>query len=328
MIDEVAQGIYRLGSVFGGRLLYVYLLKGEHHCVLIDSGAVVTPDEAIMPALKRLACEPDTLIVTHCDLDHQGGNYKLKLAFPEMTLACGAGDEEQVSDPRVLVDRRYSAWEQDHGVGFPTEVKPKLVYLAGSNAVQVDRTFTGGERLQLSDDWTIEVLHLPGHSKGHLAIYDPRSNSAITQDAVHGNDYPYADGRPWALMPTYYYIDPYLETVERLRGMDVSTLHTAHWPVAEGAAVTQRLDETRDYTLKADKVVFDLLESGLTTLSEIMAEAMPRLGKWDPSTSGDFGCSMHGHLQRLVDSGIASVSRLEGLLRYAVAGDYSPPASS
>ena len=328
VITEVAQGIFRLESVFGGRLLYVYLLAGDHTTVLIDSGASVTPDEVIFPSLKKLGRSPDLLMVTHCDLDHQGGNFKLRRAYEDMVLACGAGDEEQVSDPRVLVDRRYSAWEQDHGVGFPTEVKPKLVYLAGENPVKVDRTFSGGEKLKLSDDWTIEVLHLPGHSKGHLAVFDPRSNSAITQDAVHGNDYPFADGKPWALMPTYYYIDSYLETVELLRSMELATLHTAHWPIAEGAGVNQRLDETLEYTLRADRVVFDILKSGITTLAGVMQEAMPVLGKWDPSTAGDFGCSMHGHLQRLVDSQIVKATRKEGLVHYEVIGDYLAPSTS
>ncbi|MEO7804587.1 MAG: MBL fold metallo-hydrolase, partial [Actinomycetota bacterium] len=120
-VQEVAEGIHRIDSVFGGRLLYLYLYAGDSQTLLIDSGASVTPQEVLFPALKHLNRKPDTLLVTHCDLDHQGGNAQLHAAFPDMVLACGAGDEALVSDPRVLVERRYSAWEQDHGVGFPTE---------------------------------------------------------------------------------------------------------------------------------------------------------------------------------------------------------------
>lgn len=325
--SEVADGIFRIESVFGGRLLYLYLLKGAERSILIDSGASVTPDEVGLDALSKLGVSPDLLLITHCDLDHQGGNFKLRLAFPGMQLACGAGDEAQVSDPRTLVNQRYSAFEQDHGVGFPTEVKPRLVYLAGSEPVAVDRTFSGGERIRLSDDWSVEVLHIAGHSRGHLGIYDVRSNSAITQDAVHGSDYPFADGKPWALMPTYYYIEPYLRTVETLRGLSLDTLHTAHWPLAEGEGVAARLDETRDYALKADATVFELVQSGKDTLKKVMDAAIEILGKWDRSKMGDFGCSVNGHLQRMVDAGIFETTRSEGLLSYLVVRDYAPPGA-
>jgi glyoxylase-like metal-dependent hydrolase (beta-lactamase superfamily II) len=324
-VTEVAQDLFRVGSVFGGRLLYLYLLCGADRTVLIDSGASVTPDEVVFPALERLGRKPDLLIVTHCDLDHQGGNSALRRAFPQMELACGAGDEGQIGDPRTLVAERYSAWEYDHGVGFPTDVKPKLVMLAGGDPVPVDRTFCGGEQLRLSDDWVVEVMHVPGHSKGHLAIYDPRSGSAITQDAVHGRDYPYADGRPWALMPTYYYIEPYLKTVEFLRSLGLRTLHTAHWPVAEGDEVGVRLDETRDYTLEADRTAYDLIEQGKSTLKEIMDAALPLLGKWDPSVIGDFGCSIYGHVQRFLDAGLVAEERKDGTAHFSVNRPYEAP---
>lgn len=327
MLTEVADGVFRIESIFGGRLLYLYAFCGDDATVLIDSGASVTPEEAALPALKKLGREPDLLVITHCDLDHQGGNAILARAFPDMVLACGTGDEEQVSDPHVLVANRYSAFEYDHGVGFPTDVKPRLVMLAGGTAVPVQRTFCGGERLRLSDDWTVEVLHLPGHSKGHLGIYDERSGVAVTQDAVHGKDYPFADGRPWALMPTYYYIEPYLETVEHLRSLELSTLHTAHWPVAEGADVATRLDETRDYTLHMDKTIFELISSGKSTVRELMDEALPRLGQWDPGVIGDFGCSVYGHVQRFVDAGLVGESREDGLLHYKAVREYEPPGN-
>ena len=325
MLTEVAQGVFRIESVFGGRLLYLYAFVGDDTTLLVDSGASVTPEEVAIPALKKLGRDPDLLLITHCDLDHQGGNSVLRRAYPNMVLACGTGDEGQVSDPRVLVKDRYSAFEYDHGVGFPTDVKPRLVELAGSNAVPVQRTFCGGERLRLSEDWTVEVLHLPGHSKGHLGIYDERSGLAVTQDAVHGKDYPFADGRPWALMPTYYYIDPYLETVERLRELRLGTLHTAHWPVAEGDSVATRLDETRDYTLHMDRTIFELISDGKQTVKELMDAALPRLGQWDPGVIGDFGCSVYGHVQRFVDAGLVAEERTDGLLHYKAVRGYEAP---
>jgi len=325
VLTEVANGVFRIESVFGGRLLYLYLLRGESRTVLVDAGAVVTPKEAVFPALERLSLSPDVLLITHPDLDHQGGATAIRRHHPDVELVCGVGDESQIGNPRTLVAERYSAFEYEHGAGFPTEVKPKLVNLAGGTPVTVNRTFCGGERLRLSDDWVVEILHLPGHSKGHLGIYDPRSGSAITQDAVHGNDYPYADGRPWALMPTYYYIEPYLQTVTILQDLELEALHTAHWPAAEREAATAHLEATRDYTLEADSLIFGLVRDGKSTLLELMEEALPILGKWDPSVIGDFACSVAGHLQRFVDAGLMEAESDEGTLHYKSVRDYEPP---
>ena len=328
MLTEVASQVFRIESVFGGRLLYLYAFVGDDFTMLVDSGASVTPEEVVLPAFKKLGRSSDLLLITHCDLDHQGGNSTLRRMWPDMVVACGTGDEAQVSDPRTLVAERYSGFEYDHGVGFPTDVKPRLVELAGSTAVPVQRTFGGGERISLSDDWIVEIVHLPGHSKGHLGVVDERSGLAVTQDAVHGKDYPYADGRPWALMPTYYYIEPYLKTVKDLRARNLQTLHTAHWPVAEGASVATRLDETRDYALNMDRVIFELLSEGRATVKELMDAALPRLGDWDPSVIGDFACSVFGHVQRMVDAGLIAEERSDGLCRYKVIRDYAAPAES
>lgn len=325
MFTEVAEGIFRIESVFGGRPLHLYLLRGSNRSVLLDSGASVTPEEVLLEALKDLG-PPDLLIVTHPDLDHQGGTPSLREVYPNLTLACGAGDEELVSHPRRLVAERYSAFEYDHGVGFPTEEKPRLLELAGGRGVPVDRTFSGGERLALSEDWVIEIVHIPGHSPGHLGIYDPRSLCAITQDAVQGSDYPQADGSPWALMPTYYDVEPYLRTVGVLESLHLQVLHTGHWPKSEGTGVAQFLKASREYALKADRTVFETLEGGKTRLAEIMDAALPLLGRWDRSAIGDFACSVHGHLQRMIDVGLVAARREDGVVRFEVTAEYREPA--
>jgi len=325
LITEVADGVHRIESVFGGRLLYVYLLIGEDASILVDSGASVTAQETLLGALERLGVDPTLLLVTHPDLDHQGGNSAVRRAYPGTQVACGAGDEAQVADPRTLVARRYSAFEYDHGVGFPTEAKPNLVRLAGSIPVAVDRVFCGGERLRLGPDWTVEILHLPGHSSGHLGVLDPRSKSAVVADAAHGSDYPHADGSPWALMPTYYHLEPYLRTAEDLRALELDAVHSAHWPVAEKGGVSERLDETVAYALRADRLVFELVEGGRSTLRDLMDEALPLLGEWSRSTIGDFACSVHAHLERFADAGLVEAHTDDGMLHYRAVQEYQPP---
>ncbi len=37
---------------------------------------------------------------------------------------------------------------------------------------RIDLTFCGGEHIAIDDKRSLRVLHVPGHSDGHLAIYD------------------------------------------------------------------------------------------------------------------------------------------------------------
>jgi glyoxylase-like metal-dependent hydrolase (beta-lactamase superfamily II) len=72
----------------------------------------------------------------------------------------------------------------------------------------------------LSDDWDLEVLHVPGHSLGHLAVFDPRQKAAFVSDAIHGSGCPKADGK-MALPVTYFHISLYLSTLRHLETLDI-----------------------------------------------------------------------------------------------------------
>jgi glyoxylase-like metal-dependent hydrolase (beta-lactamase superfamily II) len=48
----------------------------------------------------------------------------------------------------------------------------------------IDFGLRGGETFRLGPEWRVEIMHLPGHSLGHLGVWDPRSGVAIITDAV------------------------------------------------------------------------------------------------------------------------------------------------
>src|SRR5215218_9997083 len=48
----------------------------------------------------------------------------------------------------------------------------------------VDVGLRGGETLRLGPDWRVEILNLPGHTPGHLGIWDAKNDAAIIIDAA------------------------------------------------------------------------------------------------------------------------------------------------
>jgi glyoxylase-like metal-dependent hydrolase (beta-lactamase superfamily II) len=306
MITELLPSVYRLESVLGGRLLYQYLLVGAR-CVLIDTGINTTPREVILPALAQLGVAPERLalvVVTHCDLDHQGGNRAIKAACAGALLSCGRLDHDLVADPATLFARRYDAYRAEHAIAYDEATKTSI--LEQCDAPQpLDLTWTGGETYTIEPGWEIEILHVPGHSHGHLAVYDRRSRAVYTGDAVHGAYYPAAtDGAP-ALPPTYLYVDAYLATIRALELLEVEVLAGDHWPVQRGPQVASFLAESRRFVEASEAAILKELSGSPRplTLRQLLERVGPRLGAWPATVNSELVYAFAGHIEHLLAQG-------------------------
>ncbi len=85
-----------------------------------------------------------------------------------------------------------------------------------------------GETIRLGDDWRIEILHLPGHTQGHLGIWDPRSRAAIVIDAVLERGICARDGT-LLIAPRIYDLTGYRATIRSRRALEPDLLLTAHY---------------------------------------------------------------------------------------------------
>jgi glyoxylase-like metal-dependent hydrolase (beta-lactamase superfamily II) len=301
-IVEIADRTWRIESLIEPRNLFQYLLLGDGgEWLLIDTGTSSTPREAILPALRHLALAPESiglLVVSHPDLDHQGGLAGLKEALPHALAACGFADRALIADPERLVTDRYGAYEAEHGVGYTDAEKRWIRDLYGA-PVPIDVTFAGGEEIELGDRH-LSVLHAPGHSAGHLVLHEPASGLLFSSDAVHWRWCPAADGSP-ALPPTYEDVDPYLGTIELLESLAPSELHSGHWPSLSGADVAGFLRESREFVSALDAELEQRLETR-ATLRQLCEHVDMRLGPFgaDPV---NLMFAVHGHLRRLVRTG-------------------------
>jgi glyoxylase-like metal-dependent hydrolase (beta-lactamase superfamily II) len=314
-MTEISDGVHRIEAEVGGRPLYLFLFLGERK-LLLDAGCSTTVEASILPYLAELGLGPrdlDLLLVTHPDLDHQGGVHALAEANPSLTVACGTLDRDLVSDPEMVLERRYSAYVAAHGIGYDEETSEWMREMCGE-ARQVDRVFAGGETIELAPGWDLSVFHVPGHSAGHLAVQDSRTGAFFSGDCIQGSVYLGLDGTP-KLCPTYTDVDPYLETIERVRKLAPSELHGCHWPAARGSDVDAFLEESRAYVEQLDELVRDCLvgvDSGLT-LRELIACVNARLPRpWEPDVAAELVYSLNGHVERLVEGGAARAERPGG----------------
>ena len=182
---EILPGIHHIESDLGARFMCQYLLIGEDRTVLVDTGLARTPEEVIIPYLEELGLrleDVDEVIVSHADLDHCGGNRTLKERHPSLRFSCGEADRPYVENGRVMLAEIYG-WSEPYGFGPDEAAKASILEDLGGDS-SVDVGMHGGETLRLGPGWRVEILHLPGHTPGHLGIWDPKNRAAIIIDAV------------------------------------------------------------------------------------------------------------------------------------------------
>jgi glyoxylase-like metal-dependent hydrolase (beta-lactamase superfamily II) len=327
-LAEVGPGTWRIATLFGGRNLFQYVLASESGpALVIDAGTADTPHEAILPALDQLGIKREDIIavvVTHPDLDHQGGLAALKDALPRASAACGFGDLGLVADPERLLSERYGAYEHAHGLGYDEAEKDSMRALSG-RAVWIDLPLAGGERLLLGER-SIRFLHAPGHSAGHLIVHEPSSGMLFTSDAVHGKAIPAADGSP-ALPPTYEDVEAYLSTIDLIATLNPTSLHSGHWPMKERPAITAWLQESSEFVVAADAAIIERLAEP-ATLGGLCEYVESRLGPFEAGAQA-LMFAVHGHLRRLVRQGTAGIVDLrEAPPRFQLNGKHEEAADA
>ena len=153
-------------------------------------GAVIDPGGEpgkILDAVSRLGIKVELILLTHGHLDHAGGAKALKGVLDGEREAAGAGPV-----PLLGPDAR-DAFLLD-GI----EEAQKQFGMQGMRNVRPDRFLVEGETIALGR-MRFDVLHVPGHSPGHVAFIEKARRIGFTGDTVFKGsvgrtDFPYGDG--------------------------------------------------------------------------------------------------------------------------------------
>jgi glyoxylase-like metal-dependent hydrolase (beta-lactamase superfamily II) len=314
---QVAPGIHRIEAPLGERFVAMHLLVGDEAALLFDTGMDRMPYDYILPYLDQIGLSPAKIryvLTSHADFDHTAGNASMKEIAPDALFLCHALDQAMVEDVETLIRDRYSEFEVDHGIGDSDESKQSI--REQSRHTPVDLALRGGETIRLGADWQVEVLHTPGHSRGHLTIWDARSATLIICDATLYNAVLFKNGKS-AFPPTYRYVDSYVASMNRLAAIPAQTMLTSHYPVYRGVQIAEFMAESRAYVDRVDQTLLHALADGEPrTMRELIDQTNRSLGEW-PEAAGIYLCHpFAGHLERLVQYGVLATGRRDGLLTY------------
>lgn len=184
-------------------------------------------------------------------------------------FALVAGLEAEGMKPKAVFLTHHHA---DH-VGGARAVKERLGLelwchekTADRLDVRVERRFSDGEVLELAGQppMRFQVLHTPGHARGHLCLVDEVSRAAIVGDMVAGVGTIVID-------PPEGDMADYLAQLRRLKELPVGTVYPAHGPaIPDGPA---KLAEYIQHRSWREQEVLKAIPSLGATLKEIVALA-------------------------------------------------------
>jgi glyoxylase-like metal-dependent hydrolase (beta-lactamase superfamily II) len=284
---EVAPGIHRIEGDLGERYVCQYLLVGDDRTLLVDTGLRDMPADVIAPYVEL--GEIDDVLISHADVDHCGGNRALRAAAPRARFLCGEPDRPWIESNAAMLAENYR-WYEAYGFGPSADDVAFLERELGGDA-PIDVGLLGGETLRLGPSWRVEVLALPGHTPGHLGLWDPRSGAAIIIDAVLSDGvYDRAGNR--LIPPRYYSARDYEATIRRIRALDPALLLTAHYDVMQRDAARAFLDRSLAFV----QAVREAVRAGTTTdLWPLTQQVNAAVGPF-PAFTHELAASVRAHL--------------------------------
>ncbi len=242
------------------------------------------------------------VVDTHCHWDHVGGN----AAIRELTgavLTAHSADADLIHHPRWFI----AANAMRFGDLYPLrDIDEAGLRARFGPPAPLDERLADGQAIDLGTR-TLHVMHAPGHSWGHIALWDESNGLLLTGDAVQGwGTRLDGSGRQGTGIAFYADVDAYRATVRKLAALqpEVIILGHAFLPhtesVIRGPAIRQFFRDSLDFTTALDDCLLDILSDGsVHTLAEL----------------GDLVCRRFGHPQRSFQALVTIQTHLESLKR-------------
>ena len=183
-MEQITDGVYFIQGQDGMIPdCHVYLIgkPSSGDLSLIDAGLIGKEKykmDSILKAGIDLA-DIKRIIITHAHLDHLGCLPEILNRLPQAELWMHIDEAEPLEkgDERIAYGMKM----------FEEMVRSMFRKDSGFFKMKTDRKLAGGETLELGGMiW--DVIHVPGHSPGSIALYQPNEKILIPGDVVYADN--------------------------------------------------------------------------------------------------------------------------------------------
>jgi glyoxylase-like metal-dependent hydrolase (beta-lactamase superfamily II) len=137
--------------------------------ICIDPG---DDSHEIVRAIDKHGLELQAIAVTHAHLDHIGGVAALKKLKPSAAIMIHKADEfiyNALPEQAAWIGIPRGQWS---ALGLDFETPPK-----------VDGYWEDGQKYKVGE-LKFEVIHCPGHTPGHVVLFEPRERKVFVGDVL------------------------------------------------------------------------------------------------------------------------------------------------
>jgi len=168
--------------------LNLVLAWDDNNLVLVDAGLPGQCD-AIAQAIADEGFRAEDLthiIITHQDWDHVGSVLDLTKLAPAAQVVAHVDEAPYIDGRKLPIKlaarlKQYDTMPEEHRAGVDNWKK------SYENApILVAQQVQDGQVLPICGD--IEIVHVPGHTPGHIAVYFKESRIIVCGDAVNIKD--------------------------------------------------------------------------------------------------------------------------------------------
>lgn len=205
-IDRIDNDTYIISEYKHWEETHAYLLNGAERSLLIDTGLGI---KNIYDEVIKLTDKPVIAVATHIHWDHIGGHKYFPDFYVHKDEVNWLTGEfpltiDQIKDyvvERCELPEDFNIDEYEFFQGDATKI------VRDNDVIDI-----GGR--------SVEVLHTPGHSPGHMCFYEKASGYLFTGDLVYKD----------TLFAYYPSTDPiaYLKSMERIASLPIKEVFPAH----------------------------------------------------------------------------------------------------
>ena len=141
---------------------FVIYDETSKECIIVDPGCVrETEQDSLTQFINENQLKPTQLVNTHCHVDHVAGNNFVVDTY-NIQVYAHEGDNENLSNTKRAGEL----------YGMKIDSPPK-----------VDHYLNCGDTIKLGNSELL-VMHLPGHSKGSIALYAKDEKFVVVGDVL------------------------------------------------------------------------------------------------------------------------------------------------
>jgi len=263
-----------------------YVIEGSKGSILIDSGwdsaeILWAFREGLKENLLKFQ-DINWIVISHIHADHYGLASKLK-------DLCGA-EVVMHSIEAGLINSRYKdfnglLWQIGEELsinGVPqaelTELKEASLWINQFVSPGLPDVMLDDGDMISNGSLEFEILRTPGHSPGHICLYEPSKRWLFCGDQVLFNTTPHVGYHPQSGDNP---LADYLNSLEMLRGLKVNFVFPGHGPVFNSLKL--RVEEILRHHEQRKGAIMKVLNDGLKTAYQVATEI-----PWRAEAAGAF----------------------------------------